>query len=75
MLKRRLILFAPMCVLAMFGCALQPPVALLQPVAVACPVLAPPPAELMEPEQPNLTDRLLMLFSASPGTVIGQSEN
>ncbi|MBB5442076.1 hypothetical protein HDG38_000672 [Paraburkholderia sp. WSM4177] len=75
MLKRRLIVFAPMCVLAMFGCASQPPVALLQPVAVACPMLAPPAAELMEPEQPNLTGRLLTLFSASPETETGQSGN
>ncbi|SDR53010.1 hypothetical protein SAMN05445850_5591 [Paraburkholderia tuberum] len=75
MLKRRLMLCAPTCALAMSGCALQPPVASLQPVAVACPMLAPPAAELMEPEQPNLTDRLLTRFSASPGTVIGQSEN
>ncbi|SDR18245.1 hypothetical protein SAMN05445850_3160 [Paraburkholderia tuberum] len=73
MLKRRLILFAPMCVLAMSGCASQLPVAPLQPVAVACPVLAPPPAELMEPEQPNLTDRLLTRFSASPATATAQS--
>ncbi|ADG20412.1 conserved hypothetical protein [Paraburkholderia atlantica] len=62
-------LYGPMCVLAMSGCASQPPVAQLQPVAAARPVLAPPPAELMEPEQPNLTDRLLTLFSVSPATV------
>jgi hypothetical protein len=60
MLKRRSMLCVPMCALAMSGYASQPPVASHQPVATVCPVLAP---ELMEPEQPNLTDRLLTLFS------------
>ena len=74
MLKRRSTLFVLTCALAMSGCASQLQGA-VQPVAVARPVLAPPPAELMEPEQPNLTDRLLTLFSPSPETGTGQSGN
>ena len=70
MLNRRSTRFALMCALATSGCVSQPRSVSLQPVATACPVLAPPSAELMEPEQPNLTDRLLTLFSGSPETAI-----
>lgn len=55
--------------LAISGCASKSPlVVLTQPVR-----LSPPPAELMEPEAPNLRQRLLLLSGESPGTATGPS--
>ncbi|KWI31900.1 hypothetical protein WM04_15220 [Burkholderia ubonensis] len=67
---KRSILYVLMCAPVMFGCASQSPSVL--PVPVECRRLAPPPAELMESESSNLTDRLLMLFSISPAMAIGR---
>lgn len=59
------------CALAISGCASKSPL-VVQPNPVR---LEPPPAELMEPEQPNLRQRLQQLFGQSPQTAIGPSGN
>ncbi len=69
MRKRQWMRCAPTCVLVLCGCA--SPHAVIQPVAVACPVLAAPPPELMETETPNLTQRVLARFLASRQTETG----
>lgn len=59
------------CALAISGCASKSPL-VVQPNPVR---LEPPPAELMEPEQPNLRQRLQQLSGQSPQTVTGPSGN
>ncbi len=57
------------CALAISGCASKSPL-VVQPNPVR---LEPPPAELMEPEQPNLRQRLQQLSGQSPQTATGPS--
>ena len=59
------------CGLAISGCASKSPL-VVRPDPVR---LSPPPAELMEPEQPNLRQRLQQLSGESPQTATGPSGN
>lgn len=59
------------CGLAISGCASKSPL-VVQPNPIH---LEDPPPELMEPEQPNLRQRLLQLSGQSPLTVTAPSGN
>jgi hypothetical protein len=59
------------CGLALSGCASKSPL-VLQPKPIR---LEPPPAELMEPETPNLRQRLQQLSGPSPQTGTAPSGN
>jgi len=59
------------CVMVLAGCASQQPI-VVQPKPVT---LTPPPPELMEPEVPNLRQRLQQLSGESPETATGPSGN
>jgi hypothetical protein len=59
------------CALAISGCASKSPL-VVQPHPIH---LEDPPPELMEPEQPNLRQRLQQLSGPSPLTVTAPSGN
>lgn len=64
------------CGLAISGCASKSPLVVRPDPVRPDPVrLSPPPAELMEPEQPNLRQRLRQLSGESPQTATGPSGN
>lgn len=59
------------CALGLSACASKSPL-VVRPNPVQ---LEPPPAELMEPEQPNLRQRLRQLSGESPETATAPSGN
>ncbi len=74
MRTNNVLLILRLSVLALSGCASNIPPASM-PLEIAPPKLAPAPADVMVPREPNFRTRLLLIFSASPPTLMTSPAN
>lgn len=64
MLRIKYLICVMLCALVNVGCQSQPVAQVCEPLAIPA-----PPAWMMQPHEPNLTQRLLNELSESPQTV------